>query len=114
MAAGGGSKAGALAAAAGGGSTMGALAAAAVEYGWLGLRSALTGAAAVVGRRPARLAAAALGQPVSPTEALKGAARNKLAASVGAAVAPKAVWPASRRVPCRVRKAGSPVSRPVR
>jgi hypothetical protein len=68
MAAGGGSKAGTLAAAAGG-SPAGTLAAAA------GGGSA-TGA----------LAAAALGQPVSPTEALKGAARNKLAASVGAAV----------------------------
>ncbi len=83
MAAGGGSKAGTLAAVAGGGSSVGALAAAAGGRTGTGAL-----AAAASGGSPAGTlaAAAALGQPVSPTEALKGAARNKLAASVGAAV----------------------------
>lgn len=95
MAAGGGSKAGTLAAVAGGGSSVGALAAAAGgRTGTGALAAAASGgspagtlaAAAGGGSATGALAAAALGQPVSPTEALKGAARNKLAASVGAAV----------------------------
>ena len=64
--AGAGSKAGTLAAIAGGGSTTSALA-----------------AAAGGGSSTGALAAAALGQPVSPTAALQGAARNKIAESVG-------------------------------
>ncbi len=95
MAAGGGSKAGTLAAVAGGGSSVGALAAAAGgRTGTGALAAAASGgspagtlaAAAGGGSATGALAAAALGQPVSPTEARKGAARNKLAASVGAAV----------------------------
>lgn len=62
-----GSKAGKLAAIAGSGSTTGALAA-----------GGGTGTAA--------LAAAALGQPVSPTAAVQGAARNKIAESVGGTI----------------------------
>ncbi|MCC6708635.1 MAG: DUF2780 domain-containing protein [Gammaproteobacteria bacterium] len=80
--AGGGASVGALAAAAGGRSTAGNLAAAAAG----GSPASGLAAAAGGGSASGALAAAALGQPVSPADALKGAARNKLAATVGGAV----------------------------
>ncbi|MBK6659645.1 MAG: DUF2780 domain-containing protein [Proteobacteria bacterium] len=81
-AAGAGTSVGALAAAAGGRSTAGTLAAAAAVGSPAGSIAAAAGGGSTTGA----LAAAALGQPVSPTDALKGAARDKLAASVGGAV----------------------------
>jgi len=81
-AAGAGTSVGALAAAAGGRSTAGTLAAAAAGGAPAGSLAAAAGGGSTTGA----LAAAALGQPVSPTDALKGAARDKLAASVGGAV----------------------------
>ena len=77
--AGAGSKAGKLAAIAGSGSTSSAVAAA----GGGSTTGALAASALGGGSSTGALAAAALGQPVSPTEALKGAARNKTAESVG-------------------------------
>lgn len=80
--AGGGAAVGALAATAGGGSTAGNLAAAAAG----GSPASSLAAAAGGGSAGGALAAAALGQPASPADALKGAARNKLAATAGGAV----------------------------
>ena len=74
-----GSQAGRLAAIAGSGSTSGALAAAAGGSTAGALASSTLSGGATTGA----LAAAALGQPVSPTEALQGAARNKIAGSLG-------------------------------
>ncbi len=53
--------------------------------GGMGQTAALAGMAGG-GSTTGALAAATLGQPVSPTDALKGAARNKITDSVGAAV----------------------------
>lgn len=81
--AGSGSTTGALAAAAGGSSTSGALALSAISGG---STTGALAAAAGGGSNTGALAAAALGQPVSPTAAVQGAARNKIAESAGGTI----------------------------